>query len=70
MVQYAQLCRLAQFEVLSLTREGYFVLFEWRGSTSWCVSLRNRCNGNRAMVRVNDDGAQLYINSKLVKSLA
>lgn len=70
MTQFAQLCRLAHFEVLSLIREGYFVLFEWRNGASWYVSLRHRANGNRAMVRVNGDGAQLYINSRLAKTLA
>ncbi len=69
---YTKLCRLAQCEVLSLISEGYFVVFEWknRAKESWYVALHHRRNGNRAMVRVNMDGAVLMINGEVSKVIA
>lgn len=68
---YRLQCMRAQQELCSLLSDGYRLMFEWQNhqKESWYVSLRHQRNRNRALIRVNRDGAELFINGEKRKDI-
>ena len=56
-------------EIRSFVSEGYFVSFSILGRNNiFCASLIHRSNGNRIIVKIEDDTVIIKKNNKQVKT--